>query len=97
MGRRKSTAEEMIDIFSLLPWWACFILAVVSYLIMQHYAINLGEPVDATGVQIGTMGAYTVKQMYRTFAFFGQIILPFIFGIAGLASAIRVVKYNRRR
>ncbi len=94
--RRRSDVEELIDIFSLLPWWVCLILAFFSYLIMHHYAIHPGEPVDTTGVHIGTMGSYTVKQMYRTFAYFGQMILPFIFGIAGLASVIRKTKNNRR-
>ena len=85
----------MIEIFSRLPWWVCFVLAVISYFIMHHYSIKPGVPVDTAGLQVGTMGAFVVKQMWQTFAFFGQIVVPALFGIAGLASGIRTIKSRR--
>jgi hypothetical protein len=38
MGRRRqSTAEDIVDLIALLPWWAGVVLAVVSYLILHRY------------------------------------------------------------
>lgn len=89
---RKSIADDMVDVFSRLPWWLCLILALISYLVLNHYSIDFKQPVDTTGVQIGTMGAFTVRQMYKTLAWFGKFLLPFIFCLAAIVSIIKSFK-----
>ena len=86
MARKKqSTAEDMIDIVALLPWWVGVTLAVVSYFILhdiatQEVVIKTGSP-NFTD-QLGS-------QLYKTFAYVGQYVLPFIFVFGAIGSLLR--------
>lgn len=37
-NKKKSTAEDFMDIVAMLPWWAGVALALVSYLILHQMA-----------------------------------------------------------
>jgi restriction system protein len=36
--RRKSDIEDLIDLASILPWWAGLAIAVLSYLLLHPFA-----------------------------------------------------------
>jgi len=90
MRRRNddTIAEGLVIIASKLPWWACLILAALSFLILHGIAGIKPEPITGTG----TMGAFAVKQLWITLAMFGQFIMPFLFGLAAIISAVKAKK-----
>lgn len=38
MGRRKSLAEDLVEIASYLPWWVSLVIAVVAWFALGAYA-----------------------------------------------------------
>ena len=40
MARKKQqgTFEDLIEIAAKLPWWAGVLLAIITYLVLHHYA-----------------------------------------------------------
>lgn len=92
MARRKtSLVEELFDFAAALPWWASTTLAIISYVALSHYAVPDPQPVSIVPGQIGHT---VVKQISRTFALYGQYILPFLFLIGAVIS---VLKRHERR
>jgi restriction system protein len=90
--RRKSAAEDVVDIVSSLPWWVGCTLAVVSYVVLHLVAgIEVVKPTGAAG-----LGTFAGKQLYVTLASFGQFILPALFGFGSLASIIKSTKQKKR-
>lgn len=88
-GRNQSMFEDIVEITARMPWWVGVILAVVSYAVLHHFAIaEVARP-----SQIGQMGDFTVKQLYKTLAMFGQVVFPALF-LTG--SAISVIKRRQR-
>ncbi len=86
MARRKqSTLEDIIDISSLLPWWAGLLLAITSFFILNHFANIENQPAQS----ISQMGQHVTTQLYITFAKFGQFVLPFCFTIGAITSAFK--------
>ena len=86
MARKKqSTAEDMIDLVALLPWWVGVILAIVSYFILHDIAtqvvvIKSGSP-NFTD-QLGS-------QLHKTLAYIGQYAIPFICCFGAIGSLLR--------
>jgi len=76
MARRKKTSpvENLMDLVSMLPWWAGVVLALVSYLLLHGVA---SQPVVAA-TQPGQMGAMFTQTLWKTFASVGQYVLPII-------------------
>ena len=76
MARRKKTspAEDLMDLVSLLPWWAGVALALVFYVVLHRVAAQQVVASAAPG-QIGDMLTQTV---WKSFASVGQYILPLI-------------------
>ncbi|SEQ32212.1 restriction endonuclease [Nitrosomonas ureae] len=92
MARRKtSLVEDLLDFAAALPWWASTTLAIISYVALSHYAAPDPQPVSIVPGQIGHI---VVKQISRTFALYGQYILPFLFLIGAVIS---VLKRHERR
>lgn len=90
--RKTSTAEDVVDIVSRLPWWVGFVLAVASFVVLHIVAgIEVAKPTGAGG-----LGAFAGKQLYVTLANFGQYILPLLFGFGALGSFIRSTKRKKR-
>lgn len=75
MSRRKRTspAEDVLDLVALLPWWAGVALALLSYLLLHGVAT---QPLPAAPTEVGQMGTFVTKSMWRTLATFGQYLLP---------------------
>lgn len=82
---RTSTAEDLMDLVAMLPWWAGIGLAVLSYLLL-HSVASSPLPVAMTPQDIGQLAT---SGIWRGLAYAGQYILPFICGMGALASAIR--------
>jgi restriction system protein len=88
--KRQSAFENLIHVASLLPWWIGLLLALISYVIMHNIAnMQIQQATNST-----ELGTYATKQLYRTFAYFGQLVLPvgFIFG-----SAISAFNQKKRK
>jgi restriction system protein len=88
--RRKSSAfEDLIEIAAALPWWLSLSMAAVSYGILHHYA---GIPLP-TLTDPKQMGQMVTNQMIKTFATFGQYLVPLAFG---LGTAVSLMKRKKR-
>lgn len=75
MARHKKTSplEDVIEIVSLLPWWAGVVLALVFYFWLHHVA---AQPTVAP-TDLKQMGSFVGGQLWRTLATFLQYVIPF--------------------
>ena len=90
MARRKKTSplEDVLDLLAMLPWWACVVLAAVSYLSLHP----LAAPIQASDIrgQGGAMvGAMMQKAVIHGLATAGQYIVPILCLAAAALSAWR--------
>jgi restriction system protein len=91
MAKRQSMAEDVMDITAKLPWWVGVSLAAVSFIILHWY---VGQEVPkAEGVNAITQAA--VSGLYRTLAMLGQYVLPALFLIGALVSALKGFKRKK--
>lgn len=92
MTRRRSTSplEGLLELVSLMPWWAGALLAIGAYLLLHHWA---GQPVPAIA-QPGQVGEVVTQTLWRTLASIGQYILPLIC-LAG--AGVSAWRRNERR
>lgn len=72
--RKTSPAEEMIDLVSLMPWWAGVGLAVIAYVVLHR----LATPVAATAIQPGQIADVVVRTMGASLASIGQYLVPLL-------------------
>lgn len=89
--KRTSAAEDLLDLIAMLPWWTGVLLALISYLLLHAVA---AQPV-AAAPQPGQMGAMLTQTLWRTFASFGQYLLPLIC-LAGAAMSAWRRKERKR-
>ena len=89
MARKRKTSglEDILDVVSLLPWWAGVAIAVVSYVVLHRLAV----PVQATAVQPGQLSQFVTQSLVTALASVGQYIVPLI-GLVGAA-----MSFFRRR
>lgn len=87
MARRKrtSTADDLLELVAMLPWWAGVLLALVSYFVLHNIA---SQPVVAP-TQPGQMGAMVTQSIWKSLATAGQYLLPFICLLGAGTSAWR--------
>lgn len=76
MSRRRKTspAEDLLEIISLMPWWAGVAATLVSYVALHQFAL---QPVTASA-QPGQLGLMVTQSVWRTLASAGQYVLPLI-------------------
>jgi restriction system protein len=93
MARRRKGgfADDLMEIFSRLPWWAGVIVAVIAYVLLHQVAV---EPVALQG-QPGGMGAAAVQTLWKTFATVGQYLIPALCLLGAGVSAWR--RHHRQR
>lgn len=89
MVRRKSTAEDVIDVIAKFPWWVGGSLAVVSFFVLHHYA-QKGLP-GSSGQDLNQ--AVRSGTLY-TFALLGQYILP---GVCAIGALVSLLGRRKRR
>lgn len=95
MARRRGTSliEDLIEIASRLPWWVSLLIALGSWLILHPIANSQPDvPKD-----LHQMGPSVVGQLIRTFAFFGQFVLPAVFVIGAIGSVLARSERKRLR
>ncbi|WP_374090138.1 restriction endonuclease [Methylomicrobium lacus] len=85
MARKSSAFEDLIELAALLPWWLSLIMAAVFYAVLHHFA-SVPVPVITDTKQLGSM---MTGQMIKTFATFGQYLVPLAFGLGALVSVIK--------
>ena len=81
--RRTSTLDDLVTVLSRLPWWASALIGLVSWLILHPVATTPYVP--PTGLKPGDMSGVLLGQLWRTFAMFGQYLIPAVclFGAIG--------------
>ena len=89
MARKRKTSglEDILDVVSLLPWWAGVAIAVVGYVVLHRLAV----PVQMTAVQPGQLSQLVTQSLVTALASVGQYIVPLI-GLVGAA-----MSFFRRR
>ncbi|MBH1963699.1 MAG: restriction endonuclease [Comamonadaceae bacterium] len=88
--RKSSTAEDLMDLVAMLPWWLGVALALVSYWLLH----GLAERPLPAATSTQQMGQFVLSAGLRTFATFGQYILPALCLLGAFVSALR--KHRRR-
>lgn len=78
MGRRRrsSTADDLIELASWLPWWAALGLAGLSYVVCGAFARAPAQPTPLAAVLVAAASV-------------GQFLLPLIFVLGAAVSAWR--------
>ena len=89
MARKRKTSglEDILDVVSLLPWWAGVAIAVVGYVVLHRLAV----PVQMTAVQPEQLSQLVTQSLVTALASVGQYIVPLI-GLVGAA-----MSFFRRR
>jgi len=83
--QRTSPFEDVIILASKLPWWACLLMALVSYGVLHAIAVR---PMIAPVAGPGQLGTAATHGLMTTMAMFGQYVLAFAFCMAAVMSAI---------
>ena len=90
--KKKSDAETVIDLFALMPWWACVALAAVAYVALHALASKAPATVDPAQA-LNQMDKLLVGAVLRGLATFGQYVVPVLLLAAAVVSAVR--RYRR--
>lgn len=83
MTRRRKTGllDDLLDLLILLPWWACVLLAPISYVVLHHYA----APLQAANLR----GGVAQQAVIHGLATIGQYLVPALCLLAAVISALR--------
>ena len=89
MARKRKTSplEDMLDLVSLLPWWAGVAIAAIGYVVLH----SMAAPVQVTAVQPGQVSNLITQTFIAGLATAGQYIVPLV-GLIGAA-----MSYFRRK
>lgn len=71
-GSKSSMAAAVADVMALVPWWAGCALALLSYLLLHRVATQE----DVAIISNAQSSPLLTQDIWRTFAFFGQYLLP---------------------
>lgn len=84
MARKRKTSplKDILDLVSLLPWWAGVAIATVGYVVLNRMAV----PVQVTAVQPGQVGGLVTASIVASLASVGQYVFPLIC-LAGAAAS----------
>ena len=82
---RTRTAQDLVDVIALMPWWLGCALALVSYLLLHAIAGQQGS----SSFIPGEVGNVVVQPFWTSLATVGQYLVPVLFLVAAAASAIR--------
>ncbi|OIN07613.1 restriction endonuclease [Oceanisphaera psychrotolerans] len=87
--RRQSAAEDMIDIAAKLPYWVSLILALISYLVLHHYA---DRPFQLENVPGSNVPANLTGLMLHPLLSAMQYLIPMIFVFGAGVSALKAFR-----
>ena len=83
--RKSSVLEDILDMVSLLPWWAGVAISVVGYVVLHRLAV----PVQLTSVQPGQVNQLVTQSLITALASVGQYLVPFISLVGAAMSFFR--------
>lgn len=81
---RKGAADDLLAIAAKLPWWASLLIAAVTFVVLHQIA----DQEVGTATSTKDIGAVAARGLYRTLANIGQYILPLIFIVGAVVSAL---------
>lgn len=84
MAKKTSLFDDLLFIASKLPWWVSLTIAVGSGIYL-HSVASAPLPIYPGAQQLQSM---LLGTMFKTFASFGQFILPTIFGLGAIFSIL---------
>jgi restriction system protein len=84
MARRKKTTflDDVFHLVAMLPWWAGVMLALLSYVVLHHYATIDFKPVGG----MDHLSSNIISGVSRQLASFAQYIFPLVALAGALAS-----------
>ncbi len=92
MGKRKtSTAEILIDLTALLPWYVGIALAVAFYLGLHHIAT---QPLPTQPAEPGQLGNMLTGTLVHALSSIGQYFIP---GLLTVGTGISAYRRHARR
>jgi restriction system protein len=83
--RKANPLINMLDLVSLLPWWAGVAIAIVSYVVLHL----LAAPVKVTGVRPEQVGQHMTQAIISGLATVGQFVVPIACLVAAAMSFLR--------
>jgi restriction system protein len=83
-NKRKGLAEDLVAIASKLPWWVSLVVAVVSFVVLHA----LASQTINTATSTKDIGTVAVSGLFRTLAWIGQFLVPLIFVVGAVVSAL---------
>ena len=86
IDNENNITEDILEIISMFPWWACFLLAILSFMVTNHFSSDVVEPIKYGTITLRTMN------IFRDIIWYGKIVLPALFSIAGVISLVRKFK-----
>ncbi|MBE9395740.1 restriction endonuclease [Pontibacterium sp. N1Y112] len=87
--RRTSPLEDLVEIASILPYWASLIIAVVCYMLFHHYATSELD----LAVKQGSANPYDMSGMlFKAVASALQYIVPMAFVIGAAVSGLKAFR-----
>jgi len=89
-GKKSGSAEGLIDLVALLPWWLGVLLAIVSYVVLHQVAL---QPSPAS-LQPGEIQWVMISMAIKTIATIGQYALSLI---CLLGACLSAWKRNERK
>lgn len=97
MARRRTSAfEDLVSLVSRFPWWLGLLLAVVAWFGLHAVAIDKPGPLSVTNPK--QFSENFPKHLFRSFALFGQYLVPAICvmgAIMSMAGGVRRRKLMR--
>lgn len=85
-SKKTSTAEDVVEMISHMPWWVGVVIALVLYLWLHALATRSMPAITGQPGQIGALLGQTIA---RTFSALGQYLLPALCLIGAGISAFR--------
>ena len=81
--RRSSDVEDIVRLVALLPWWACVLAALVTYLVLHGVA----SAPAATLTDPKQLGTVLTRTLVSSLAMLGQFVVPLVCLVAAVLSA----------
>ena len=87
--RRTSPLEDLVELASLLHYWASLIIAVIAYLFFHSYATADAQPVIQPGSAVPhNMGG----MLFHTFSQILQYLVPIAFVLGAMGSGFKAYR-----
>jgi restriction system protein len=83
--KRTNTAEDLVDVIALLPWWVGCTLALVSYVLLHRVATQK----IVANITPGHVSDLMFQSVWMGLATAGQYLVPLLCLIGAAASAFR--------